>query len=422
MGSFGRKQQNNRLYTLELKIKSLGRQGDGIADGPVFVTGALPGEIIEGTPENGRVAQPKILSPSESRVKPICRHFKSCGGCQMQHTDDRTLADWKESIVADALAQVGLSADIRSVVTSPAKSRRRAKYAARRTKSGAMAGFYGRASDTIVDVVDCPLVAHALDEAPALCRALAVIGASRKGALSVLCTVVEGGLDVMVDGGKPLDPEMRIKLPQIATQFGVVRLIWSNELVAQTAPPQVTLGTAEVPLPPGAFLQATLHGQEALQACVLEATNGASRVLDLFAGCGTFALSIAGTAPVTAIEGSKDMAKALQQGANHAGLRHPVQSLSRDLFKDPLTSVELAKFEAIVLDPPRAGALAQVKQIAQSQVASLAYVSCDPASFARDAKELTDAGYALEWVQVVDQFRWSSHVELAAKFSHTTGK
>jgi len=218
-------------------------------------------------------------------------------------------------------------------------------------------------------------------------------------------------------GGKALDRQLRVHLPRIATRFGLARLIWNGELVAQSAPPRHRIGRADVVLPPGAFLQATDHGEDCLQAAILDATGGACRTVDLFAGCGTFSLRLCERGPVTAVEGDRSMAEAMQQAANRAGLPYPLEVRTRDLFRDPLSAEELTGFDAVVLDPPRAGAAAQVAELARSGVATVAYVSCDPASFARDAAVLVESGYRLAWVQVVDQFRWSPHTELAARFS-----
>ncbi len=408
----------------EVTITALGRQGDGIADGPIFVPRALPGERVSGRLEGDRLADVRILEPSPHRVTPPCRHFRTCGGCQMQHASDNVVADWKGAIVAEALEAQGLTPAIRGVDTSPDRSRRRARFSARRSKSGALAGFHGRNSHTIVDIADCPLLAPKLAQGPDLARALAIRGASRREELTVMCTVTLDGLDVSVEGGKPLDRALRVELPQIAARFGVARLSWDGEMVAQSAAPRHRIGRAEVKLPPGAFLQATDHGEACLQDCVMQATEGAHRVVDLFAGCGTFSLRLAERGPVAAVEGDRLMTEALQQGANHAALPFPVRAVTRDLYNDPLGAEELDAFDAVVLDPPRAGAAAQVAELGRSRVPVVAYVSCDPASFARDASALTEGGFQLDWVQVVDQFRWSPHTELAARLSrpHKRGK
>ena len=401
----------------QFTIRELGRQGDGIAEGPVFVARALPGEVIEGDIEDGRIARPRIVTPSDDRVSPPCKHFKTCGGCQMQHAADPLLAHWKTGIVADALAREGLEPPLREMLTSPPRSRRRAKFAARRTKSGAMAGFRGRGSHTLVDVMDCHLITPELAKCLPFARAATALGGSRKGEMSFHCTATPNGLDVHVSGGKPLDDGLRAHLPQLATQHGVLRLVWDDELVAQSEPPVQVIGHAKVNMPSGAFLQATLHAESALQTCVREIVQDAKEIADLFSGCGTFALDLAQDAPVRAFEGDKSMTRACQDGANYAGLRYPVKAITRDLFQDPLTAAELNAFDAVVLDPPRAGALAQSEELAQSDVPVISYVSCDPASFARDVSVLVKAGFSLDWVQPVDQFRWSPHVELAAKLT-----
>lgn len=416
-GSCARMQRSKGRSVTEVTISHLGRQGDGVAAGPIYVPRALPGEVVEGTVENEMIAAPRILTPSDQRVKPPCAHFKSCGGCQMQHASDDMVAEWKTGIVRAALAGQGIETDIRPIVTSPPQSRRRAKLAARRTKSGAIAGFHGRASHDVIDIRACTLTSPGLVDAPEIARALAVAGASRKGVLAVQITETLDGLDVSVSGGKPLDRELMQTLPALIERYGLARLTWDNELAGQVSSPRHAIGKARVALPPGAFLQATAHGEAALQVCVLEALGQTGLVADLFAGCGTFGLFLSDTRPVHAVEGSKEMIVALQEGANHSDAAHPVTSEVRDLFANPLLPEELARFEAVVLDPPRAGAAAQVAQIAKTQIPVIAYVSCDPGSFARDVAHLCAEGYRLDWVQPVDQFRWSAHVELAARLS-----
>jgi 23S rRNA (uracil1939-C5)-methyltransferase len=275
----------------------------------------------------------------------------------------------------------------------------------------------------VIDIRDCVLTSDALRSAPDLARALAGVGASRKGEIGVQVTETLDGLDVMVTGGKPLDQALQQALPEIMHRFGLARLMWDDELVAQAATPRHRIGRADVFLPAGAFLQATAHGEASLQACVREALGQSGRVVDLFAGCGTFALDLADIRPVHAVEGESRMTMALQEAANRGGLTYPVTTETRDLFRNPLLPDELARFDAVVLDPPRAGAAAQVAQIAKARPSCIAYVSCDAGSFARDVAELVAAGYRLDWVQPVDQFRWSPHVELAARLSlpHMTG-
>lgn len=401
------------------EIDRLGHQGDGIAAGPVFAPRTLPGEIVTGTLDGTRLTDIRIETPSSHRVKPPCRHYNACGGCQLQHADDGFVADWKVVVVRAALAAQGLETELRPIRTSPPKTRRRATLAVKRTKKGALVGFHARASDTITEIPDCHLLDPALMLAVPICQDLARIGGSRKGALAVTVTTSQAGLDMSVTGGKPLDGPLESTLAQMAGQAGLARLAWEGEVIAARVPPAQHFGTAQVTPPPGAFLQATPQGEQALLQAVQEAVGDARKIVDLFAGCGTFSLPLAETAEIHAVEGDAAMTRALDHGWRHATGVKRVTTEARDLFRRPLMPDELQRFDAAVIDPPRAGAEAQTAELAQAKPAKIAYVSCNPVTFARDAKQLADAGYCLQWVQVVDQFRWSAHVELAAAFTLT---
>ena len=398
-----------------LIIDRLGHQGDGIAAGPVYVPGALPGEEVEGAVTDGVMATPRILTPSSDRVRPPCRHAKSCGGCQLQHASDAFLADWKVEVVRTALAAQGLSAPFRPIAVSPAQSRRRATFSARRTKKGGLAGFHMKASDVIVSVPDCQLVRPQIAAALPLAEELAVLAASRKGELSVLMTRSADGLDLSVTGGKPLDAPLSAALADLARKYDLARIGWDGDFAITRRPPRQIMGRAEVVAPPGAFLQATPEGEAALLDAVREAVGEAGRIVDLFAGCGTFALPLADAARVHAVEGSAPMLTALDHGARNAQGLKPLSTETRDLFRNPLLAEELSRYDAVVIDPPRAGAEAQIAQIAKARVPRIAHVSCNPVTFARDCAALVSAGYRIDWVQVVDQFRWSTHVEMAAQ-------
>ncbi|WP_170761056.1 class I SAM-dependent RNA methyltransferase [Ruegeria lacuscaerulensis] len=403
--------------TQQFTITRLGHQGDGIAEGPVYAPRTLPGEVVSGTLVGQLLTDIRVETPSDNRVKAPCRHYKACGGCQLQHAADEFVADWKVGVVRNALAAQGLEAVMRPIHTSPEQSRRRATIAVRRTKKGTLAGFHGRASDTITEIPDCRLLDPKLIDAIPVAEALAVLGGSRKGVLAVTLTLSEGGLDVAVKGGKPLDGPLELALAQATEKHGLARLSWDGEVIAMRQPPVQRFGTAEVVPPSGAFLQATKDGEQALLQAVLQATEGAKRVADLFAGSGTFSLPLAQTAEVHAVEGEAAMTQALDQGWRRAQGLKRVTTEARDLFRRPLLPDEMRSFDAVVIDPPRAGAEAQVVELAQALRPVIAYVSCNPVTFARDAKTLVNAGYTLEWVQVVDQFRWSSHTELAARFT-----
>ncbi len=401
----------------EFTIRHLAVQGDGVADGPLYAPLTLPGEVVSGAADGTALRDVKVLRPSARRVAAPCRHFKACGGCQLQHADDGFVADWKVEVVRRALAAQDLEAAFRPIATSPVQSRRRAGFAARRTKKGAMAGFHGRASDTIIEVPGCLLVLSEVLEGRRIAAALAEIGTSRKAVLSVMVTATKTGLDVAVRHGKPLDGPLRQQLATLCAQMGLARLCWGDEVVAMRSPPLVDLGGIEVAPPPGAFLQATEHGQATLTAAVTEITAGAAKITDLFAGCGTFALPLARGAQVHAVEGAPEMMRALDQAWRGSQGVKAVTTEARDLFRRPLLRDEFRGVQAVVLDPPRAGAEAQVAELAQTDVPRIAYVSCNPVSFARDARRLVNAGFTLDWIQVVDQFRWSAHVELAASFT-----
>lgn len=405
---------------MKITIDRLGHLGDGIAigeTGPIYAPGFLPGEVVEGELVKDTLTGGKIITPSADRVKPPCPHARSCGGCLMQHAGDAFVAHWKEGIVKGALAGQGLEAMFRPMATSPARSRRRATLTGRKTKGGALMGFHARASDTIVEVPNCQLLHPDLIAAFPALEELVKMGGSRTTEVQLTITRSLAGADVAVTGGKPLDAQMQMEMARLCEAQKIARLTWNGETVALRAAPMQRFGRALVAPPPGAFLQATAEGESALLQAVALAIGPARKVADLFAGSGTFSLPLAERAEVHAVEGEATMTAALEKGARNAeGLRR-ITVETRDLFRRPLEPDEFKGVEAVVIDPPRAGAEAQVDRLAAAKVPVIAYVSCNPVTFARDAKVLVAAGYHLDWVQVVDQFRWSAHVELAARFS-----
>ncbi len=335
----------------------------------------------------------------------------------MQHASDGFVSGWKAGIVLKALQNQGLAAEIAGVATSPPQSRRRAKLSGRKTKGGALVGFHARGSDQIVAVPDCRILSPALlATLPALER-LTQMAASRSAEVGLTVTQSLAGPDISVDTDRPLTRDLREEIARWAEDNRIARLVWAGEQVAMRAPPVQRFGRADVVPPPGAFLQATWQGEASLLAQVQAITAGARRVADLFAGCGTFTLPLAERAEVHAVEGDAAMLAALDRGWRHAGGLSRVTSETRDLFRRPLLPDELARFDAVVLDPPRAGAEAQVTEIARSDIRVVAMVSCNPVTFARDARLLAAAGYSLRPITVVDQFRWSPHIELVAAFT-----
>ena len=406
---------------IRYEITRLGQHGDGIAEGPVFAPLTLPGETVTGVLNGNRLSDVKIETPSADRVSAPCRHFRSCGGCQLQHASDGFLAEWKVDVVASALGAHGIEAEFLPISTSPPSSRRRATFAARRTKKGAMAGFHAKGSDVIVEIHDCKLLTPDLMAAVPVAEALAVAGSSRKNGIGVAATLSMNGLDLAVTGGKSLDGPLRIELAALAEAHGLARLAWEGEIVVTRHAPDQKFGTSIVQPPPGSFLQATHEGQAALLSEVMRITAGAKRIVDLFAGCGTFSLPLAKTAEVHAVEGEAEMMDALDAAWRKTPGLKVITHETRDLFRRPLMPDELAGFEAVVIDPPRAGAQAQTMELCEAGVGKIAYVSCNPTSFAKDAAVLLEHGYTLGPIRVVDQFRWSTHVELVAEFAITSG-
>lgn len=401
---------------MHVEIERLGHLGDGIAPGPIYVPRALPGEGVEGEITGDRIENPRILTPSPNRVRPPCAHYRSCGGCALQHASDEFVANWKVGVVQAALRAQGLPDAVEGIATSPPGKRRRAVLSGRRTKSGALVGFHAPKSGHLMEIPGCILLDPRLMAAMPAFEALTVAGASRKSEIKLAVMASESGVDVAVSDGKPLKPVLEATLAAIAGEHGFARLTWGGEPVALITPPLLRFGAALVTPPAGAFLQATLPGEAALRAAVETTVGEAARVVDLFAGCGTFALPLAARAEVHAVEGDDAMIRALDKGWRMASGLKQVTTEVRDLYRQPLLPDELDRFDAVVIDPPRAGAEAQVAEIARSNVGLVGAVSCNPVTFARDAKTLVEAGFAMDGVRVVDQFRWSTHVELAARF------
>ncbi len=347
---------------------------------------------------------------------PPCPHFGTCGGCSLQDRTDAEVAVFKREGVVRALRAVGLDVPVAETRTVPPNDRRRVKLAFTRTKKTTVLGFHAKGSHTVVPVPECQIARPEILAAMPALESLLRLGAPRKRALSVTVTVSEDGLDVAVADGKELDLPLREGLGRAAADAGLARLVWNDEPVAQARPPAQRFGAALVVPPPGAFLQASATGEAILRDFVLAAVGDARTVVDLFSGCGAFSLPLAEKATVTAVEGEAAMIEALDAGWRGAQGLHGVGAVTRDLFRRPLLPEELNRFDAIVFDPPRAGARAQAEHIASSDVPVVVGVSCMPGTFARDAATLVAGGYRLDHVMPVDQFRWSTHVEMAGVF------
>jgi 23S rRNA (uracil1939-C5)-methyltransferase len=410
--------------TEQLTIRRLGHRGDGIADmpaGPAFVPYALPGETVTveqvpGHPDRRHLLQ--VDKASHERIAAICKHFTQCGGCAMQHWSLAEYHLWKRSLVVEALAAAGLVAPVDEVIIDAhGQGRRRVTLHARRGSHDVLeVGFTAPRAHHIVAIDRCPILAPGLAGAVQAAWAIADILKPVAKPLDVHVTATDSGMDIDVRGSGPLSSGRTTLLANLAAAHKLARLTRHGELVAQGAQPLLKIGRARVPLPPGAFLQATAEGEEALAKLVLDHVGSAKRVADLFAGIGTFALRLAERARVTAADSEAGAIKALERGAaTTPGLR-PVETQARDLFRRPFMAGELKVFDAVVFDPPRQGAEAQARELGLSKVPVVVAVSCDATTFARDARILVDGGYKLVRVTAVDQFRYSFHVEMVAKF------
>ncbi|NKB49767.1 MAG: hypothetical protein GKS02_10460 [Alphaproteobacteria bacterium] len=425
---------------IEVVVVSLGARGDGVAetpDGPLYVPFALPGERVRVRPGatrgHGRAAQLlEILEPAENRVTPPCQHFGVCGGCSVQHLADDAYLDWKRDIVVTALERQGIAGSIvRPVVPTPAEGRRRAELAALRLRGrhGAVVlGFHARASNRIVDLAECVILRPALREVIAPLRgALAQILEPGTGC-DILVTETPVGLDMLITTKMPPRPKQSLTSAAFAEAADLARVSWASartgiEPVAQRRPPSVVFNEVSVALPPGAFLQASATAEGKMAALVIDylgSLPARARVADLYTGLGTFTLPIAADgARVHAVDSAGEGLANLLAATGAAGLSGRVTVETRDLSERPLMAAELAGYKAVVFDPPRAGAAEVVRQLAASEVPSVVAVSCNPATFARDAATLIAGGYCLTGVTPVDQFVYAGHVELVAGFSRT---
>lgn len=407
-----------------LVIDHVAHRGDGVTfiDGEaVYVPYTLGGETIEVAPVPGhhpdrrRLLQVERASPE--RVTPFCKHFGVCGGCAIQHWETERYRAWKRNIVVETLAQAKLACEVEPLVDAHGLGRRRITLHARMgTHDVLKVGFAAASSHDIIPVDRCPILDPGLDGALDAAWAIAEPLISTGKPLDIQVSATDNGLDVDVRGSGPLPAKMIAKLSLVVEQHRLARLTRHGELVLMRAPPTIMIGTAQVTLPPGSFLQATVAGEEALAGLVIEGCNRAKHVADLFCGVGPFALRLAAKSRISAFDSDAVAVAALQKAASSTSGLKPVKTDTRDLFRRPLMPQELRDYDAVVFDPPRQGAQAQAQQLAASKIPVVVAVSCNVATFARDARILVDGGYRLEGVTPVDQFRHTPHVELVAKF------
>jgi 23S rRNA (uracil1939-C5)-methyltransferase len=406
-----------------LVIARLGSRGEGVADtaaGAVYVPYALPGETAEVEPWPGHADRrhlAKLDVASPERIAPICPHFGVCGGCALQHLASTRYRDWKRGLVVTALARAGLDAPVGDLIDAHGHGRRRAVFHARRSARDVLeVGFAALKAHHVVAIDRCPILAPALSGAITAAWDIAEVLASVRKPLDIQITATDTGLDVDVRGSGPLTAADTTALAHVAERQNLARLTRHGEIVAQRTPPMLGVGRALVMLPPGAFLQATNAGETILAQLVATHCEGAKTVADLFCGIGPFALRLAERAQVTAVDSDKDAIDALRRAAAATPGLKPVAAQQRDLFRRPLMPRELDRLDAVVFDPPRQGAEAQARALAASAVSTVVAVSCNPVTFARDARILVDGGYRIMHIVPVDQFLFSAHVEVVGAF------
>lgn len=414
--------KNSRSHAVT--VESIGAQGDGIAEGPdgrYYVPFAAPGDRLEVRPgaarADGRAARiTRMVTPGPDRVPPVCRHFETCGGCALQHLSSGAIAALKRDTVAAALARRGLRGfEMAPTLCIAPGARRRARFVLRRGRSAAF-GFRAPRSHSVVDIAECPAIRPAIAALIAPLRAFSqTIGALGRNA-EISVTETDSGLDIAFRPAANDEPTLddRERLAAFADAHDIARLAWDSgqgaEPLAARRQPRAAFGSASVDLPLDAFLQPSLEGENAIVGAVTGAIAKATRIADLYAGCGTLTFPLSGIAPVHAYEGTQAMVAAMRRAA--AG--RPVTTHCRDLARNPLNETELAAFDTIVFDPPRAGARSQAAAIARAPAAMVIAVSCNPATLARDLRLIADGGYRLESVLPIDQFPWSPHVEIVA--------
>ena len=405
------------VETREVMIERLGAKGDGVArcDGSDrFIAGALPGERWEIASEGGA----RRMSDSADRVAAPCRHFGQCGGCMSQHMSERLYLEWKHAIVRDAFAHRGIEADVHPVRKIPRNTRRRAFLGVERRNQDVLIGFREEGQHALVDMTECLLLDPAIVQALPHFREMARIAMPDRTNGRLVVTKVDAGLDVAFDNGhKSLKPDERTELARLAASARVARLVVAGDPIVVRAEPRLTIGGVEVDVPPSMFLQAVPEAERLMIDLVVAALpKKAKRVGDLFSGLGTFTFPLAKRVQVSAFDSDRRAIEGLQAATRRTTGLKPIEARVRDLFREPLSPRELDAFDAVVLDPPRAGAAEQSERLARSKVPVVIAVSCAPATLARDARTLIDAGFKMGPVVPIDQFLYSPHIEAVTVF------
>ncbi len=411
------------MNEFEAVIEKVGFQGDGLTAQGVPVPLTLPGERVRLRKGKERAELIEVLEPSPQRVIPPCKHFSVCGGCALQHWDMAAYSAWKQEIVAAQLSRSGLDTEVMPILTTPPGSRRRVGLHARKAGKAVEIGYKMRRSWTLVPIQECPIAEPSIVKALPLLRALAApLFEHPKSAPILHVTASQTGLDIDISGVERsksggLSADARMQIAMTAGEGDFARITMSDDILYEARKPRMAFGKAQVSLPMASFLQASAKSEADMVACVKDGVARAKVVADLFCGAGTFTFPLAETAVVKAADGAASAIAALKSAIAGAPGLKTITPEARDLFRRPLLAEEMKGLDAVVFDPPRAGAEAQAHEIARSSIARAVGVSCNVQTFVRDARILVDAGFRLERVTPIDQFLWSSHVEVVGVFS-----
>ena len=405
------------------KIDNINNQGRGEvfdkSEEPLLeIPFALPDEIIEYVNDdsgNASFINFNVISPH--RTEPVCPQFKKCGGCSLQHASETFVTEWKKSVVVRALEQKKLYPKFRNTYVAPERSRRRAVFSGRRTKKGTVVGFKSPRSDNIVSIFGCIIIdKKILSFLPGM-QKITALACTRSSTIKIHTSISENGLDIFVESGRKLDKALRIDITSVAIKYNLARLSWDGEQIFLSKPPVQRIGKIQIFPPEKFFMQATKEAEIIMVRDVCEALSNAKNIVDLFSGFGTFSIPLSHTKKILAFEQSAEMLSSLDSAWRRTSELKVIKTSIRNLFKNPVSVEELSDIDGAVVNPPRSGSSAQCKELAKSSIPTIVLVSCNPTTFARDAEILVKGFYVVDWVRVIDQFRWSHHVEVIGKFS-----
>lgn len=425
-----KKSKNNNLFrekfasnttSIEIiEIQELGVKAEGKAirsNGDIcYIPNALPKETVQAQFSSTGAIITKIIKKSHNRVEPFCGHFPRCGGCSAQHISKNHYTQWKIGIIEKAMKTRGLKTTLKDLIDAHGAGRRRVTFHGNKNKTGISAGFMSAKTNDILNIDNCPVLSPDLETAINVSRDIIRMMQINHKSLDILLTQTATGIDCNIDGIQNSGQQFFSEISEITYKYDLARVTVERETVIETRSPIIFAGDSKIVLPPKSFLQPTKSGEEILVDLVLKNTQEASHVLDLYCGIGPFTLAIAQKTPVYSFDNDAMAINALTKAANNTSGLKPIKAERRNLKANPLLPYELDMFDIIVLDPPRQGAFEQIKQILLSKVNNIIYVSCNPISFARDASILIEGGFNLEPINPIDQFKFTSHVELLALF------